>query len=247
MFIIIIVSFLGYVLPWGQMSLWGATVIINLLTVFPIGDYLVKWIWGGFFVSNFTLKLIFTLHFILPILLLLVITVHIMLLHFNGSSNSLGSYINLIKIEFLPVFLWKDLLNLSIVLIMLILTLINPYLIRDRENFNLANPIVSPAHIQPEWYFLQYYAILRAIPRKLGGVLFFVLSLAMLTLLFLLKYKVRLTFKVWYIIFLIFIRINLVLIWLGGSPVEFPFLYISQIFSILYFSWFFLLIFFLYI
>lgn len=237
LFIIIIIAFLGYVLPWGQISLWGATVITNLLRALPYGLILVKWIWGGYFVSNFTIKLFFSLHFLIPLLLILLIIIHIIVLHYYGSSNPLGRRSNILKVEFLPVFIIKDILNIIIIFIIFIFLILIPYSIGDPENFNTANSLVSPIHIQPEWYFLQYYAILRAIPRKLGGVILFVLSLVFLLLLVLTNIKLNYS-KVLIGYIRIFININIILIWLGGSPVEDPYLIISQGFSFLYFFWF---------
>nr|YP_918965.1 cytochrome b [Romanomermis nielseni]ABL73784.1 cytochrome b [Romanomermis nielseni] len=236
--LIMMVAFLGYVLPWGQMSLWGATVITNLLSTLPWGLELVQWIWGGYFVSIITLKLFFSIHFILPFVLLILIMSHMIMLHYSGSSNPLGSFSNMIKSEFSLVYLFKDLLNLWMILVLIIFSLINSFKLSDPENFILANSLVSPIHIQPEWYFLQYYAILRAIPSKLGGVLLFLMSLVMIfMMIYFNSYYTNLD-KMTMLMNVSFILINILLMWLGGQLVEAPYLNLSQIISMFYFTWF---------
>lgn len=241
--LIIIIAFIGYVLPWGQIRLWGATVICNLLTTIPyLGDLLVQWIWGGFFVSNITLKLFFSLHFLIPIILGVIIIFHIILLHLEGSSNPIGRSNNLIKQEFINSFLIKDLLNLIIIIVIIIIRFKAPYLTRDSENFIIANPMISPIHIQPEWYFLSYYAILRAIPNKVGGVFCFLISIAQLLIIILIKnYQSFQIFKFWIFYYTLFFIILSILIFLGGCPVETPYLLLSQVFSLGYFMWFILI------
>lgn len=236
------ISFLGYVLPWGQISLWGATVITNLLRVFPFGENLVLWVWGGYFVSINTLKVFFSLHFILPLVLTVVILGHIITLHFKGSSNSLGVDNNFIKVEFNPIYFYKDFINLLIILTILRLVLIFSFTMLDSDNFIKANLIVSPIHIKPEWYFLQFYAILRAIPSKTGGVIFFFIAIILILLLRFCKFYINIRqLKIWKIFSCIFIGLNIMLIWLGGCPVETPYLELSQVFRFLYFIWFLLL------
>lgn len=239
MTLIIAVSFLGYVLPWGQISLWGATVITNLLTTIPLyGESLVQWIWGGFFVSNYTLKLFFSLHFITPIFLRLLIVIHLILLHYNGSSNPLGGQIS-IKTEFLPFYAVKDLVNITLIVGMFFSILTAPYILGDCENFIHSNPITSPLHIQPEWYFLNYYCILRAIPNKIGGVIFFIFSISLIFLICLKQnFRSLQNFKIWWVSVSLFVCVNIMLIWLGSCPVEPPFILISQIYSFFYFVWF---------
>jgi len=174
----IIIAFLGYVLPWGQISFWAATVITNIFSAIPyIGKSLVEWIWGNFSVSQPTLTRFFSLHFITPIIITILVIVHIAMLHETGSSNPTGSKENIEKIEFSPIFSIKDLNTTTPIVIttMLIATCL-PYLAGDVENFSPANPIVAPIHIQPEWYFLFAYAILRSIPSKLGGVVSLLLA-----------------------------------------------------------------------
>jgi len=234
--LIITVAFIGYVLPWGQIRLWGATVITNLLSSIPVlGKFLVEWVWGGFFVSNFTLKLFFRVHFVLPFVIIFIIVFHLMILHFYGSSNLIGR-IFLTKTEFTPIYTYKDILNVLIILILLILITFKPYSIGEPENFLPADPIVSPVHIKPEWYFLQYYAILRSIPRKVGGVICFFLSVICPLIIYIVKYyNSIIIFKIWVLFIWQLLLVNLILAWLGGCPVERPYLFLSQIFSWIYF------------
>lgn len=239
MLLIIIVAFIGYVLPWGQIRLWGATVITNLISAVPlVGTVLVTWIWGGYFISNFTIKLFFSIHFIIPFLILCIIIIHLLSLHIKGSSNPVGGDNILIKEEFDILYIWKDIINFVIILIVISRILFQPYMFSDFENFIKASPLVSPIHIQPEWYFLQYYAILRAIPNKLGGILFFILALLILLILPFIKtcfkYKKPRT-KLTILIRFYFIIVNMVLIWLGGCPVEYPYIELSSLFIVLYF------------
>lgn len=232
-------AFLGYVLPWGQISLWGATVIINLLRVLPIGPSLVLWVWGGYFVSRFTLKVFYTLHFLLPFVLVLFMGIHITALHFKGSSNSLGLDLDLNKVEFSPNFIYKDILNIIIILLIIICIIKDSFKLLDTENFILATLIVSPLHIKPEWYFLQFYAILRAVPSKVGGVVLFFLSLvALIAIRGVNTYANVSSFKLWKSCSYLFISLNLLLIWLGRCPVEAPYFYLSQGTMLLYFLWF---------
>lgn len=170
LFLVIAAAFIGYVLPWGQISFWGATVITNLLSAIPyLGTDLVQWVWGGFAVDNATLTRFFTFHFIIPFIVAAFVIIHLLFLHQTGSNNPMGINRNLDKIPFHPYFTFKDITGFIVLLILLtILSLINPYLLGDPDNFTPANPLVTPVHIQPEWYFLFAYAILRSIPNKLG-------------------------------------------------------------------------------
>lgn len=179
----IITAFLGYVLPWGQISLWGATVITNLLTVIPIiGNYLVNWIWGGFSVRDPTLNRFFRIHFIIPFILRILVIIHLLFLHTTGSSNPLGrKSFSETKIKFLPYYIWKDILGFLIFLIIFkFLSIYNPFILLDAANWIKANSIQTPTHIQPEWYFLFAYAILRTFTSKLSGVLALLLSVLIL-------------------------------------------------------------------
>ena len=175
-------AFIGYVLPWGQIRFWGATVITNLFSAIPyFGTRLVEWIWGGFAVDNATLNRFFALHFILPFALIAVAIVHIIFLHQTGSNNPLGINRDSDRIPFHKYFSIKDLLGYIIVLIAFFTILIfSPNLFTDPENYLIANPLTTPIHIQPEWYFLWIYAILRSIPNKLGGVVALALALVIL-------------------------------------------------------------------
>jgi len=172
-------AFLGYVLPWGQMSFWGATVITNLLSAIPyVGNALTLWIWGGFSVDRATLSRFFALHFLLPFILAALVIVHIILLHETGSSNPIGTSLNIDKVPFHPYYRWKDIIGIMIItMLFLTVVLLFPNGLSDPENFLPANPIVTPPHIQPEWYFLFAYAILRSIPNKLGGVMALFISI----------------------------------------------------------------------
>jgi ubiquinol-cytochrome c reductase cytochrome b subunit len=157
-------------------------VITGIIGVVPlVGHDLASWVWGGSSISQPTLNRFFSLHFVLPFFMILIIIVHLSFLHRKGSSNSLALHSNSDKIKFHPLFSIKDCLPLGFILIvMVMLVSINPYILRDTENFNIANPLVAPTHIQPEWYFLFAYAILRAIPSKLGGVVSLVMSIFIL-------------------------------------------------------------------
>jgi len=165
-------AFMGYVLPWGQMSFWGATVITNLFSAIPyLGTSIVEWLWGGFCVDNATLNRFFSLHFVLPFLIAGLVILHIALLHKDGSNNPLGVHSATDKISFYPYFYVKDLFSfLSFVFFFSIILFYYPNLLGHPDNYIMANPMSTPAHIVPEWYFLPFYAILRSIPDKLGGV-----------------------------------------------------------------------------
>nr|YP_054516.1 cytochrome b [Ixodes uriae]BAD27252.1 cytochrome b protein [Ixodes uriae] len=239
-------AFLGYVLPWGQMSFWGATVITNLLTAIPyIGDIMTQWIWGGFSVDNSTLNRFFSLHFLLPFVIAMLVLIHILFLHEKGSSNPLGIHLNIDKIPFHPYFTYKDLVMMLLVLFMFsIIVLIYPYSLTDSENFMMANPLVTPPHIQPEWYFLFAYAILRSIPNKLGGVMALLLSIFIIITL---PLTMNNKFSSFYFypskkfMYWIFINIFLLLTYLGSCPVEMPFIMMSQILTMMYFMFFILI------
>nr|YP_010297280.1 cytochrome b [Lamennaisia nobilis]UML36896.1 cytochrome b [Lamennaisia sp.] len=236
-------AFLGYVLPWGQMSFWGATVITNLISAIPyIGSNTVMWLWGGFSINNATLNRFYSFHFILPFIVLMMVIIHLMFLHETGSSNPLGLNSNYYKIPFNPYFSLKDILGFIFILMLLIFICSSkPYLLSDPENYNKANPMITPIHIQPEWYFLFAYAILRSIPNKLGGVIALLMSiLILLSMPFSMNYKNK-SFKFYYFnqfMFWNFIMIFFILTWIGARPVEDPYVIIGQIMSILYFMYF---------
>nr|YP_448880.1 cytochrome b [Testudo marginata]AAY62497.1 cytochrome b [Testudo marginata] len=234
-------AFMGYVLPWGQMSFWGATVITNLLSATPyIGNTLVQWIWGGFSVDNATLTRFFTLHFLLPFAIIGLAMMHLLFLHETGSNNPTGLNSDTDKIPFHPYFSYKDLLGLILMLtILLALTLFSPNLLGDPDNFTPANPLSTPPHIKPEWYFLFAYAILRSIPNKLGGVLallFSILALFLTPTLHTSKQRSTMFRPLNQILFWCLTANLLVLTWIGGQPVENPFITIGQMASISYFT-----------
>nr|YP_011002916.1 cytochrome b [Leucoptera coffeella]WPR14282.1 cytochrome b [Leucoptera coffeella] len=243
LFILMATAFLGYVLPWGQMSFWGATVITNLLSAIPyLGNTLVVWIWGGFAIDNATLTRFYTFHFILPFVILMMSMIHLMFLHQTGSNNPLGIKSNMDKIPFHPFFTWKDILGFIVVIFLfLMLVLINPNYLGDPDNFIPANPLVTPAHIKPEWYFLFAYAILRSIPNKLGGVIALIFSiLILMTLPFThLKKTQGIQFYPLNQIYFWSIVVTLILLtWIGARPVEDPYITTGQILAIYYFSYF---------
>nr|AYN73575.1 cytochrome b [Phoeniculus purpureus] len=233
-------AFVGYVLPWGQMSFWGATVITNLLSAIPyVGQTVVEWAWGGFSVDNPTLTRFFALHFLLPFVITGLAMVHLAFLHETGSNNPLGISSNCDKIPFHPYFTMKDLLGFMLMLLPLAtLALFSPNLLGDPENFSPANPLSTPPHIKPEWYFLFAYAILRSIPNKLGGVLALAASILVLFLTPILhKAKQRsMTFRpISQFLFWALAANLLILTWIGSQPVEHPFITIGQLASITYF------------
>nr|ABW72664.1 cytochrome b [Lanius schach] len=233
-------AFVGYVLPWGQMSFWGATVITNLFSAIPyIGQTLVEWAWGGFSVDNPTLTRFFALHFLLPFLIAGLTLVHLTFLHETGSNNPLGIPSDCDKIPFHPYYSIKDILGFALMLILLAaLALFSPNMMGDPENFAPANPLATPPHIKPEWYFLFAYAILRSIPNKLGGVLALAASILVLFLIPLLhKSKQRsMTFRpLSQILFWALVANILILTWVGSQPVEHPFIIIGQLASFSYF------------
>nr|YP_010554787.1 cytochrome b [Potamyia horvati]UYO79433.1 cytochrome b [Potamyia horvati] len=236
-------AFMGYVLPWGQMSFWGATVITNLLSALPyIGTDLVQWIWGGFSINNVTLNRFFSFHFILPFIILMMVIIHIFYLHQTGSNNPLSIKKSMDKIPFHPLFTVKDFLGMMILLLILInFSLIYPFNLMDPDNFTLANPLSTPPHIQPEWYFLFAYTILRSIPNKLGGVIALFSSIIVLFLCPLLFNKMIQGNMYYYstkILFWIFVAVFLILTWIGSKSIDYPFVNIGMIFTIIYFSYF---------
>nr|ASY98482.1 cytochrome b [Tarachomantis alaotrana] len=242
LFLVMATAFMGYVLPWGQMSFWGATVITNLLSAIPyLGIELVQWVWGGFAVDNATLNRFFTFHFVLPFIVAAAVMVHLLFLHQTGSNNPLGLNSNIDKIPFHPYFTFKDILGFIILFMVLsILSLKEPYILGDPDNFIPANPLVTPVHIQPEWYFLFAYAILRSIPNKLGGVIALVMSIAILFFMPLtitnsrgLQYYPINQFMFWSMVVIV-----ILLTWIGARPVEDPYILTGQILTVLYFMYY---------
>nr|YP_010286294.1 cytochrome b [Ornithomya biloba]UKS08903.1 cytochrome b [Ornithomya biloba] len=246
LFLVMATAFMGYVLPWGQMSFWGATVITNLLSAIPyLGNDLVQWVWGGFAVDNATLTRFFTFHFILPFIVLAMTMIHLMFLHETGSNNPIGLNSNIDKIPFHPYFSYKDIVGfIAMMMLLIMLVLINPYLLGDPDNFIPANPLVTPPHIQPEWYFLFAYAILRSIPNKLGGVIALIMSIAILVILpffHLSKFRGMQFYPINKILFWSMTTIIILLTWIGARPVEDPYVIIGQTMTILYFLYFLIL------
>lgn len=235
-------AFLGYVLPWGQISFWGATVITNLLSAIPyLGTTIVQWLWGGFAVDNATLTRFFALHFLFPFVVIALALVHLIFLHQTGSNNPLGTNSNIDKIPFHPYFTFKDLFGFNVTLIILtVLTLYNPNILGDPENFTPANPLVTPVHIQPEWYFLFAYAILRSIPNKLGGVIALFISIVILLVIPIFKKKIQRNqfYPLNKILFWRFLSITILLTWIGARPVEDPYIVTGQILTVAYFAYF---------
>nr|AVE15549.1 cytochrome b [Mantidae JZ-2017] len=242
LFLVMATAFMGYVLPWGQMSFWGATVITNLLSAIPyLGVELVQWVWGGFAVDNATLNRFFTFHFLLPFIVSAAVMIHLLFLHQTGSSNPLGLNSNIDKIPFHPYFTFKDIFGfIMLIMILTVLSLKDPYILGDPDNFIPANPLVTPIHIQPEWYFLFAYAILRSIPNKLGGVIALIMSIAILFFMPFIKansrglqyYPIN-QFMFWSMVIMV-----MLLTWIGARPVEEPYILTGQILTGMYFMYY---------
>jgi ubiquinol-cytochrome c reductase cytochrome b subunit len=234
-------AFMGYVLPWGQMSFWGATVITNLFSAIPVvGLSIVELLWGGFSVDNATLNRFFSLHYLLPFLIAGLVIVHLSLLHKDGSNNPTGVNTNVDTISFYPYFYVKDLLAFCVLLTLFsFFVFYYPNALGHSDNYIPANPLVTPPHIVPEWYFLPFYAILRSIPDKLGGVLAMVLAILVLIILpyintsLIRSSKFRPIFSVsyWFLV-----ADFLILGWIGQKPVESPYIEIGLFATVFYFS-----------
>jgi ubiquinol-cytochrome c reductase cytochrome b subunit len=242
-------AFMGYVLPWGQMSFWGATVITNLFSAIPgIGESIVTWLWGGFSVDNPTLNRFFSLHYLLPFVIVGLVGVHLVALHIHGSNNPTGVEPKSAKetIPFHPYYTVKDFVGFGFFfLLFAYFIFFNPNSLGHPDNYIPANPMVTPAHIVPEWYFLPFYAMLRAIPSKLGGVVVMFGSILILFVLpWLDKHKVksgafRPKFKIF---FWIFVVDCILLGWLGGKPAEGTYVIAARIATLLYFGYFLLVL-----
>ena len=245
--LMILTAFIGYVLPWGQMSLWGATVITNLVSAVPlVGDSLVAWLWGGFSVDNATLNRFFSFHYLFPFIIAALSLVHLALLHQDGSGNPLGIESSVDKVSMYPYFIVKDILGLILFIAFFsFFVYFYPNALGHPDNYIEANPMVTPAHIVPEWYFLPFYAILRSIPHKLGGVLAMVSAIAILALLpWVHTTEIRSSrFRPLYRFFYYtIISCCLILGWIGGMPVEEPYVIIGQLASVYYFFYFLVLL-----
>ena len=242
-FLMILTAFIGYVLPWGQMSFWGATVITSLVTAVPFaGQPIADWIWGGFAVGNATLIRFFSLHYLLPFIILAVICLHLVLLHTVVSTNPV-QIPSESKIPFHPYYVIKDLFALSVVfLVFVILVHFYPNILGHADNFIPANPLVTPAHIVPEWYFTPFYAILRAFPDKLGGVIAMVAAILILLVLPLYKLgeeDVTGPLSFWHMVsFWLFVATFFILLFLGGKPATAPYVNLSQAATFHYFFYF---------
>ena len=246
--LIIITSFLGYVFPWGQMSFWGATVITNLASAVPyVGNTIVIWLWGGFSVDNATLNRFFSFHYLLPFIILALTAIHLIFLHDGKSNNPLGvNAINYDNIPFTPYFVVKDLFGVLVfLLVFMFFVFFYPNYLGHTDNYIPANPLVTPAHIVPEWYLLPFYAILRSVPDKLGGVILMLSAILIFLILpFIHEIKIRsMIFRpISKVFFWIFFFDSMLLGWIGGSPVEVPYYQVGQFCSIFYFIYFIVLI-----
>nr|CCI69532.1 cytochrome b [Metacrangonyx goulmimensis] len=235
-------AFLGYVLPINQMSYWGASVITNLLSEVPyIGPNLIQLVWGAPSVNSPTIMRFFSFHFMLPFLIMALTIIHIILLHETGSKNPLGLKSTNNKYMFNPIFIFKDMLGYMIVLFLfMFIALLMPLVLGDDENFFNLSPYVTPIHIQPEWYFLFAYAILRSIPNKMGGIVALVMSIFILYFLpYLHLSKMMSTFyPLNKFIFYLYIMDVSLLTWIGMSPVENPYIFVGQLLSVSYFGYY---------
>jgi len=234
-------AFMGYVLPWGQMSFWGATVITNLFSAIPvIGKTVVEWLWGGFSVNNATLNRFLSLHYLMPFLIAGLTLIHLSFLHTEGSNNPLGINFNIETISFYPYFYVKDLFSFLVLILFLSFFLFfSPNALGHPDNYIVANSLVTPPHIVPEWYFLPFYAVLRSIPNKLGGVVAMVCAILVLILLPYIniskirspKFRPLFSFIYWFLVFDF-----LLLGWVGQKPVEDPYILIGLLATLLYFG-----------
>jgi len=237
-------AFMGYVLPWGQMSFWGATVITNLFSAVPfVGGAIVEWLWGGFSVDNATLNRFYSLHYLMPFVITGLVLVHLSLLHTHGSNNPLGINKNVDTVSFYPYFYVKDLFAFLILVAFFSFFLFYyPNALGHSDNYIPANPLVTPAHIVPEWYFLPFYAILRSIPDKLGGVVAMVAAILVLLLLPVINTSEIRSSKfrpIYGIAYWFLVSDFLLLGWIGQKPVETPYIEIGM--GATFFYFFFLL------
>nr|BCD52211.1 cytochrome b [Strongyloides procyonis] len=243
-FFVMMEAFMGYVLVWAQMSFWASVVITSLLSVIPyFGFSIVYWIWGGYSVVSSTLKFFFVAHFLLPWFIFLLVFIHLFFLHSTGSTSPLYCHGDYDKISFYPYFFLKDLYNLIVFLCFFVFSFLFPFLLGDSEMFIESDPMVSPVHIVPEWYFLFAYAILRAIPNKVLGVFSLVMSICVFFFFVFFNNYYSVLDNLNFMLVVMFILISVFLSWLGQCHVEYPFVDLSVIFSFLYFFFVFLIIF----
>nr|YP_010705372.1 cytochrome b [Rhabdias kafunata]WCQ82420.1 cytochrome b [Rhabdias kafunata] len=229
-------AFMGYVLVWAQMSFWAAVVITSLLSVIPIwGPTIVVWIWSGFGVTGATLKFFFVLHFLVPWGLLVLVLIHLLFLHSTGSTSSLYCHGDYDKICFAPEYWGKDMYNLIFWLFFFVMVLLYPYVLGDAEMFIEADPMMSPVHIVPEWYFLFAYAILRAIPNKILGVIALLMSIVFFYFFSLVDNYTSCLTNLNKLLVFTFIVSSVILSWLGQCTVEDPYILLSSLFSCIYF------------
>ncbi len=237
----ILTAFLGYVLPWGQIRFWAATVITNLVRAVPfIGQTLVEWLWGGFSVRTVTLNRFYSFHFLFPFILLVLFFAHLLFLHLSLSSNPLGIKKRIDYTEFHQFFTSKDFIGVILIfLVWIFFTFFFPNLFIDPENYIPSNPISTPTHIKPEWYFLPFYAVLRSVPNKLGGVILIVMIIILLAAL---SFVPRSDNKVHFIflskgkiILSILARLLFLLFWIGARPVVYPYDFLGKFLTVLYF------------
>lgn len=243
LFIMMATAFMGYVLPWGQMSFWGATVITNLASAVPVvGEYIVQWLWGGFSVDNATLNRFFSIHYLLPFIIVAFVMVHLIVLHEDGSNNPLGLSAKADKLPFYPYYYVKDLLGIiAFALFFGVFAYFYPNVLGHPDNYIQADPLVTPPHIVPEWYFLPFYAILRSIPDKFAGVLAMLMSILILLFIpFTSTANIRSSeFRPMHRAFFWLLVIDcVVLCWIGGNVPETPYVEIGRIATAYYFAYF---------
>lgn len=242
--LMILTAFLGYVLPWGQMSLWGATVITSLISTVPFaGSEIVIWVWGGFAVENATLNRFFSLHYLLPFIITALVLIHLVLLHENGSTNPTGADSPSVdKINFYPYFYYKDFVGFSfLTALFCYFVFFNPNALGHPDNYIEANPMVTPEHIVPEWYFLSFYAILRSVPDKLAGVLLMLMAIICIALAPNLNYseiKSSSIFPIQKLAVILLFTMYALLGWIGQCEALTPFIEVGQLSGLVYFSYF---------
>lgn len=265
--LLVTTAFTGYVLPWGQMSFWAATVITNLFSAIPVyGKEVVYWLWGGFSVNSFTLTRFFSLHFVLPFIILACVIIHIIFLHIHGGNNKFQIFVIQDKVRFFPYYLIKDFYYTNFILLTYFLSIgFSPNFLLHVDNYIQANPLVTPSHIVPEWYFLVFYAILRSIPSKVGGIMLLLFSILILfSLPYLKKFflhsqevyfnwsnrkylvKKNLPFYLKIVVnndyenlfFWIFFITCILLGYIGSQPIEAPYLLIGRLLTANYFIYF---------